>query len=102
MLNGEIRREAYQTMARWIAGNPPFPARAFREWITWMCRESRLVRGRVRLGERAVDLSGIDQSLLIVTAGADHIAPSQGTRPLLGLVSSQDVTRVDRPGGHIG
>ena len=51
---------------------------------------------------RAVGLSGIDQSLLIVTAGADHIAPPEGTRPLLGLVSSQDITRVDRSGGHIG
>jgi polyhydroxyalkanoate synthase len=101
-LNGEIRREAYQTMARWIADNPRFPARAFREWITWMYKENRLVRVRLRLGRRAVDLSRIDQSLLIVTAGADHIAPPEGTHPLLGLVSSQDITRVDRPGGHIG
>jgi polyhydroxyalkanoate synthase len=102
VLNGEIRREAYQTMARWIADNPPFPARALREWITWMYKENRLVRGRLRLGRRAVDLSRIGQSLLIVTAGADHVAPLEGTRPLLGLVSSQDITRVDRPGGHIG
>ena len=51
---------------------------------------------------KRVDLSRIDESLLIVTAGADHIAPAEGTRPLLGLVSSEDVTWVDRPGGHIG
>jgi poly[(R)-3-hydroxyalkanoate] polymerase subunit PhaC len=102
VLDGQPRREAYQTMARWIADNPPFPARAYREWITWMYKENRLVRGRMRLRGQRVDLSNITQSLLVVTAGADHIAPPAGTRPLLDLVASSDITRLDRPGGHIG
>ncbi len=102
VLAGKSRREAYQPMARWIADNPPFPAGAFRDWITWMYKENRLVRGRMRLRGRRVDLGRIDQSLLVVTAGADHIAPPAGTKPLLGLVSSDDVTCIDRPGGHIG
>jgi polyhydroxyalkanoate synthase len=102
VLEGKSRREAYQSMARWIADNPPFPARAYREWITWMYKENRLVRGSLRLRGETVDLRRIDQDLLVVTAGADHIAPPQGTHPLLDLVSSDDVTRLDRPGGHIG
>ncbi len=89
-------------MARWVADTPPFPARAYREWITWMYKENRLAGGRMRLDGQLVDLKRIDQSLLIVTAGADHIAPPEGTHPLLELVSSEDVTRLDRPGGHIG
>ena len=44
----------------------------------------------------------VEQSLLVVTAGADHIAPPEGTHPLLELVGSDDVTRLDRRGGHIG
>jgi polyhydroxyalkanoate synthase len=102
VLSGRSRRESYQAMARWVADNPPFPARAYREWITWMYKENQLVRGTMRLRGQRVDLARIDQSLLIVTAGADHIAPPQGTSPLLGLVSSDDVTPLDRPGGHIG
>jgi polyhydroxyalkanoate synthase len=102
VLDGEPRREAYQAMARWVADNPPFPARAYREWITTMYKENRLVRNQMRLRGERVDLARIDQSLLVVTAGADHIAPPNGTYPLLELVSSQDVTRLDRPGGHIG
>jgi polyhydroxyalkanoate synthase len=102
VLDGTARREAYQTMASWIADNPPFPARAYREWITWMYKENRLVRQRMRLRGRRVDLGRIEQSLLVVTAGADHIAPPEGTHPLFELVGSDDVTRLDRPGGHIG
>jgi polyhydroxyalkanoate synthase len=102
VLDGEPRRAAYQAMARWVADNPPFPARAYRDWITTMYKENGLVQGRMRLRGQRVDLSLIHQSLLVVTAGADHIAPPEGTHPLLGLVSSEDVTRLDRPGGHIG
>jgi polyhydroxyalkanoate synthase len=102
VLAGEARRDAYQAMARWVADNPPFPARAYRDWITTMYKENALVDGRARLRGQRVNLSRIDQSLLVVTAGADHIAPPEGTHPLLGLVSSEDVTRLDRPGGHIG
>jgi polyhydroxyalkanoate synthase len=102
ILDGKDPRLAYQAMAKWVADNPPFPARAFSEWITWMYKENRLVSGRIRLRGRRVDLSAIEQNLLIVTAGADHIAPPEGTVPLLGMVRSNDVTHLDRPGGHIG
>jgi polyhydroxyalkanoate synthase len=67
-----------------------------------MYRDDALARGRVRLRDRRVDLGRIDQNLLVVTAAADHIAPRAGTMPIFDLVSSEDVTHFDRPGGHIG
>ncbi len=100
--DGTSNRVAHQAMAKWVADNPPFPAQAFREWITWMYKENRLVQGRVRLRGRRVNLGAIEQNLLVVTAGADHIAPRVGTLPVLDQVSSHDVTHLDRPGGHIG
>jgi polyhydroxyalkanoate synthase len=102
VLEGDGRREAYQSMARWVGDNPPFPGRAYREWITWMYKENRLVQGKLRLRGQRVDLGRIEQNLLVITAGADHIAPRPGTLPLLDLVGSEDVTHLDRPGGHIG
>jgi polyhydroxyalkanoate synthase len=89
-------------MARWVADNPTFAGAAFREWITAMYKENRLVQGKLRIRGRLVDLHRIEQNLLVVTAGQDHIAPVPGTLPLLELVSSEDVTHLDRPGGHIG
>jgi len=102
VLAGEPRREAYQAMAKWVADNPPFAGRAYREWITTMYKRNAFVAGRVRLRGRRVDLAAIEQNVLVVTAGADHIAPRAGTLPLLDLVSSADVTHIDRSGGHIG
>jgi polyhydroxyalkanoate synthase subunit PhaC len=100
--DGDFKPEAYQTMARWVADNPPFPGRAYREWITSMYKENRLVRGRMRVRGERVDLGAVEQNLLVVTAGADHIAPRPGTLPVLDQVGSEDVTHFDRPGGHIG
>ena len=99
---GTARREAYQPMARWVADNPPFPGRAYREWITAMYKKNELASGRMYVGPHRVDLRKLDKNLLVVTAGADHIAPRDGTLPLLDLVSSEDVTHFDRRGGHIG
>jgi poly[(R)-3-hydroxyalkanoate] polymerase subunit PhaC len=101
-LDGTARPEAYQAMAKWVADNPPFPGRAWSEWIGWLYQDDALVSGRIRLRGRRVDLRRIDQNLLVVTAGADHIAPRAGTMPIFGLVASEDVTHLDRPGGHIG
>jgi polyhydroxyalkanoate synthase subunit PhaC len=100
--DGTARREAYQTMAKWVADNPPFPGRAWSQWIRLMYRDAGLVHGGVRLRGRRVELGRIDQSVLVVTAGADHIAPRAGTMPFFDAISSPDVEHLARPGGHIG
>jgi polyhydroxyalkanoate synthase subunit PhaC len=100
--DGRANRTAFQAMQKWISDNPPFPARAFREWVTWVYKERRLVGGGLRLRGRRVDLRRIAQSLLVVTADDDHIVPRANTLPLLDLVLSADVTHLALPGGHIG
>jgi polyhydroxyalkanoate synthase subunit PhaC len=100
--DGNVDRVAFQTMGKWIADNPPFPARAFREWVTWIYKENRLARGLLRIRGQRVDLGMIEQSLLVITADDDHIVPPVNTIPLLDLVASGDVTHLAKPGGHIG
>ena len=56
----------------------------------------------MRLRGPLVDLSRIDQNVLVITAGADHIAPRPGRMPFFDLISSEDVEHLDRAGGHIG
>ena len=104
------RGERARPTSRWRSGWPttrPFPGRAYRQWITWMYKENRLVSGALRLRGRRVDLRRIDQNMLVVTAGADHIAPRPGTLPLLDLVSQRGrdaprpPRRAHRPDGRL-
>jgi poly[(R)-3-hydroxyalkanoate] polymerase subunit PhaC len=102
VVDHSVKKESWQAMAKWVADNPPFPGAAYRQWIRGMYQENRLVKGTMYLRGRRVDLGQIDQNLLVVTAGADHIAPPAGTAPIFDAVTSADVTHIDRPGGHIG
>ncbi len=99
---GTANRVAYQAMSKWVEDNPPFTGRAFQQWITWMYKENRLIRGRIELRGKRVLLGNIAQSCLVVTAGSDHIAPRHTTTPFLDAVGSDDVEHLARPGGHIG
>jgi polyhydroxyalkanoate synthase len=99
--DGRADRVAFQTMQKRISENPPFPARV--QGVGHLdLKERQLVHGRVQLRGRLADLRLIDRSLLIVTAGGDHIIPRTNTIPLLGYVRSEDVTHLALPGGHIG
>jgi polyhydroxyalkanoate synthase len=99
---GRVNREAQQSMAKWVGDNPPFPGKAFAQMLHWLYRDDALIGGRISLRGRRVKLGLIDQNLLVVTAQGDHIAPRIGTMPIFDLVVSEDVTHLDRPGGHIG
>jgi polyhydroxyalkanoate synthase subunit PhaC len=101
--DGSVNRVAFQAMAKWVGDNPPFPAAAFTEWITWIYKENRLAHGTVTLRGERIDYARIQApGVLVVTAATDHIAPRAGTLPFLRMVTSTDVTHLDRPGGHIG
>jgi polyhydroxyalkanoate synthase len=100
---GTIDRVSYQSMSKWVQDNPPFPAQSYRDWITWMYKENRLINGTMRLRDKRVDFGDIvEASVLVVTASADHIAPRNGTLPFLAMCGSRDLTHFDRKGGHIG
>jgi polyhydroxyalkanoate synthase len=100
---GTVDRVSYQAMSKWVSDNPPFPATAYREWIAAMYQQNALIEGTLRLRGQLVDFSKIKrQSVLVVTASADHIAPRQGTVPIIGMIGAEDITHFDRKGGHIG
>lgn len=100
--DGTVDKNSYQPMAKWVADNPNFAMRAFRQWVTWVYKENRLASGRLRLRGQRVDLSRIQQSILVVTATNDHIAPRDGTMPVFDVLTSPDVEHLDGIGGHIG
>ena len=57
----------------------------------------------MRLRGERVDLRNIDQNLLVVTAGrGPHRARARARCRCSTCVGSEDVTHLDRPGGHIG
>lgn len=100
--DGTVNKVSHQAMAKWVDDNPPFPAKAFAEWVNSLFKENSLVKGKMVMRGQQVDLGNVRQSVLMITASMDHIAPREGTLPLLDLLGSDDVEYMDRVGGHIG
>jgi poly(3-hydroxyalkanoate) synthetase len=63
---------------------------------------NKLVKGKLKLGGKTVDLGKITMPILNIFASADHLVPPAATKPLNDLVSSTDKTLYEFQGGHIG
>ena len=94
--------EGFQAMAQWSRDHVPFPGAAFRQVVELLVRENVLMSGRVRLGERVVDLRQARGEVLVAMAERDNIVPAGATEPALDLVGDPARRHALRlPGGHV-
>ena len=89
-------------MEKWIFDSPGQAGECLREFIRDFFQGNKLVKGEVKIGDRAVDLKKITMPLLNIYASADHIVPPSTTKPLNDLVGSTDKSLFEFPGGHVG
>jgi len=89
-------------MEKWIFDSPDQAGETFRKFLNEMYRKNSLIKGELEIGGRKVDLKNIDMPVLNIYAEQDHLVPPSSSKPLAGLVSSQDMTTTAFPVGHIG
>ena len=89
-------------MEQWIVDSPDQAGAAFAQFIRWFFQQNRLVRGGLEIGAGRVELRNIRCPLLNIYATQDHLVPPSASRPLAGLVGSDDCTDFEFDGGHIG
>lgn len=92
--------EAREALIGWASDHIPFPGACFVQTVHWFVRDDQLVRGRVVLGGRDVDLRSIACPTLNVVGEFDHLIPPVSTEPLLELIPTVDQMTVK--GGHVG
>jgi polyhydroxyalkanoate synthase len=95
-------REAFDALEEWASDNIPFPAEAYRTYITELYQQNLLVRGEHRVRGRRVDLGAIRCPLLTVTADRDTIGPPSAAQALADRCGSTDREAIAVPGGHVG
>ncbi len=79
----------------------PFPAEAYRTFMKECYQENHLARGKLVIDDHRVDLSRISCPLLTIVGARDHICPAESVVVLNELVSSDDKTVLELPGGHV-
>jgi polyhydroxyalkanoate synthase len=94
--------ETFMRMEKWIFDSPDQPARAFREFVQWLYKENRLIRGELLLDGRAVSLENIHCPVLNIHARHDHLVPPSASICLGAHVSSKLYETMEVDVGHIG
>jgi len=89
-------------MEKWILDSPGQAGEAFRKFVKDLYQENKLVKGTLRIGERAVNLQNITMPLLNVYGEQDHIVPAAASIPFNNYVGSTDKELASFPLGHIG
>jgi polyhydroxyalkanoate synthase len=94
--------ETFMRVEQWIFDSPDQAGAAFREFVTGLYQENRLVRGQFDIGGRRVDLHALRLPMLNLIGSKDHLVPREASLALEGLVGSKDYTMIEFPLGHIG
>ena len=89
-------------MEKWIFDSPGQAGACYSRFIREMYQENSLVKGKLTINGRAVDLKKITMPLLNIYARNDHLVPPSATKPLNDLVGSKDKSLYEFKGGHIG
>jgi len=94
--------EGYLAINRWARDQVAFPGATFRQTVDLLIRRNGLLEGVVPLGRRDVRLADIACPFLNVYCEQDTIVRAASSKPLVGLVGSDDATELVLQSGHIG
>lgn len=94
--------EDFFAMETWLNDNIPVAGEMFRQFVKLCMQENRLIQGRLRVGDRTVNLRNITCPVLNLTASSDHLVPCGQSLPFNDAVGSTDRKSITFPAGHIG
>jgi polyhydroxyalkanoate synthase len=105
LVNGSTDRariENFMRVEQWIFDSPDQAGAAFREFVAWFYQENRLMRNRLEIGGRKVDLRALRLPILNLIGKRDHLVPPAASTALGRMVGSDDYTALELDLGHIG
>ena len=89
-------------MEAWINDNVAVPGEVYRDFVKHLYQQNLLVKNRMQVGGRVVELRRITCPVLNLLASQDTLVPPAQSSPLTDLVGSEDTTTIELATGHIG
>ena len=89
-------------MEKWIFDSPDQAGETFRQFIKDFYQENKLIKGKIEIGNKRVDLGNIRIPILNIYAEQDHLVLPASSLALEKYVGSVDYTVRSFPVGHIG
>ncbi|MBL1148382.1 MAG: class III poly(R)-hydroxyalkanoic acid synthase subunit PhaC [Pseudomonadota bacterium] len=92
----------FMRMEKWIYDSPDQAGEAYRQFIKDFYQQNLLIKGKVEIGGKTVDLKNVKMPVLNIFAEDDHLVPPSASKPLGKYVGTKDYTELSFKGGHIG
>lgn len=89
-------------MEKWIFDSPDQVGEALKQFVNDLYRENKLVKGKMYLGDKKVDLKNITMPVLNIYGKKDHIVSPTASKNFGKYVGTKDVETHEIPTGHIG
>lgn len=93
--------EAHYRFERWATDQIPLAGETARQLFKDFLQENKLVKKELEIGGAKVDLGNITVPFLHITALHDHIVPTEASKDLIDIVSSEDKQAIVLKGGHV-
>ncbi len=94
--------EDFFAMETWLNDNIPVAGETFRQFVKYCFQQNLLIKSRLCVGEKRVDLGNISCPVLNLVATKDHLVPPGQSLPFNDAVGSRDRKAIQFPAGHIG
>lgn len=94
--------ENFLRMEKWIFDSPDHPGEMFRQFINWLVKDNRLVKGSLQIADQPIRLENIRIPVLNIYAERDHLVPPPSSKALRNLIGTSDYTEYGFQSGHIG
>jgi polyhydroxyalkanoate synthase len=89
-------------MEKWIFDSPDQAGETFRQFMKDCYQKNLLIKNKMEIDGKKINLKNITMPLLNVMAEFDHLVPNDASKPLSDAVSSSDKEMLVFPTGHIG
>ncbi|MBZ0174485.1 MAG: class III poly(R)-hydroxyalkanoic acid synthase subunit PhaC [Candidatus Methanoperedens sp.] len=94
--------ENFLRMEKWIFDSPGQAGEAYRQFMKDCYQKNLLIKNKMEIGGKRINLKKISMPLLNIMAQFDHLVPNESSQPLTEAVSSTDKESMVFPTGHIG
>jgi polyhydroxyalkanoate synthase len=101
-MDNKIFVENFIRMEKWIFDSPDVPGETFRQFVKDCYQKNLLIRSKLELGGKRVNLKKITMPLLNIYGQYDHLVPPGAAEVLTSKVGSDDTEDLCLDTGHIG
>jgi len=94
--------ENFVAMEKWLGDNIALAGEVFREFVKYFYQQNLLIKNKLRISGKTINLKKIKCPVLNLIAQHDHLVPPASSTIVNKLISSKDYKEIIYPSGHIG